>query len=72
MDTSNRVIVIGAGPVGLCLSLALAQAGAEVCLIEMLGADNFLEQVSRAVLFAKRRRRDGTNADVFFSNLFGV
>jgi 3-(3-hydroxy-phenyl)propionate hydroxylase len=43
MDTSNRVIVIGAGPVGLCLSLALAQAGAEVCLIEMLGADNFLE-----------------------------
>jgi len=48
MDTSNRVIVIGAGPVGLCLSLALAQAGAEVCLIEMLGADNFLEQISRA------------------------
>ena len=24
---SDRVIVIGAGPVGLCLSLALAQAG---------------------------------------------
>jgi len=48
MDTSNRVIVIGAGPVGLCLSLALAQAGVEVCLIEMLGEDNFLEQVSRA------------------------
>jgi 3-(3-hydroxy-phenyl)propionate hydroxylase len=48
MDTSNRVIVVGAGPVGLCLSLALAQAGVEVCLIEMLGADNFLEQVSRA------------------------
>src|SRR6476646_7907034 len=45
---SDRVIVIGAGPVGLCLSLALAQAGAEVCLIEMLGADNFLEQVPRA------------------------
>ncbi|HZD28678.1 MAG TPA: NAD(P)/FAD-dependent oxidoreductase [Xanthobacteraceae bacterium] len=48
MDTSNRVIVIGAGPVGLCLSLALAQAGVDVCLIETLGADNFLEQVSRA------------------------
>jgi 3-(3-hydroxy-phenyl)propionate hydroxylase len=48
MDTSNRVIVIGAGPVGLCLSLALAQADVEVCLIEALGADNFLEQVSRA------------------------
>ena len=48
MDASNRVIVIGAGPVGLCLSLALAQTGVEVCLIEMLGEDNFLEQVSRA------------------------
>jgi 3-(3-hydroxy-phenyl)propionate hydroxylase len=48
MDTSNRVIVVGAGPVGLCLSLALAQTGIDVCLIEMLGEDNFLEQVSRA------------------------
>jgi 3-(3-hydroxy-phenyl)propionate hydroxylase len=48
MDTSNRVIVVGAGPVGLCLSLALAQTGVEVCLIEMLGEDKFLEQVSRA------------------------
>ena len=48
MGTSNRVIVVGAGPVGLCLSLALAQTGVEVCLIEMLGEDNFLEQVSRA------------------------
>src|SRR5262245_66337214 len=45
---SNRVIVIGAGPVGLCLSLALAQAGVRVCLIETLGDDNFLEQVPRA------------------------
>src|SRR5438034_11704107 len=48
MDTSNRVIVIGAGPVGLCLSLALAQEGVEICLIEALGEDNFLEQVPRA------------------------
>ena len=45
---SNRVIVVGAGPVGLCLSLALAQAGVRVCLIEALGADNFLEQLPRA------------------------
>jgi len=45
---SERVIVIGAGPVGLCLSLALAQAGIEVCLIDALGEDNFLEQVPRA------------------------
>src|SRR5712692_8524832 len=48
MDTSNRVIVIGAGPVGLCLSLALAQQHVQVCLIEALGDDNFLEQVPRA------------------------
>ena len=45
---SNRVIVIGAGPVGLCLSLALAQRGIPVCLIEALGDHNFLEQVPRA------------------------
>src|SRR5207249_3214105 len=45
---SERVVVVGAGPVGLCLSLALAQTGVEVCLIEMLGEDNFREQVSRA------------------------
>jgi 3-(3-hydroxy-phenyl)propionate hydroxylase len=47
-DKSHRVIVIGAGPVGLCLSLALAQQGVRVCLIEALGDDNFLEQVPRA------------------------
>ena len=44
----DRIVVIGAGPVGLCLSLALAQAGQQVCLIEALGDDNFLEQVPRA------------------------
>ena len=44
----DRVIVIGAGPVGLCLALALAQQGVRSCLIEALGDDNFLEQVPRA------------------------
>jgi 3-(3-hydroxy-phenyl)propionate hydroxylase len=44
----NRIVVIGAGPVGLCLSLALAQADLQVCLVETLGDDNFLEQVPRA------------------------
>jgi len=46
--SSDRVIVIGAGPVGLCLSLALAKEGVPVTLIEALGDDNFLEQVPRA------------------------
>jgi 3-(3-hydroxy-phenyl)propionate hydroxylase len=45
---SDRVIVIGAGPVGLCLALALAQQDVQVCLIESLGDDNFLDQVPRA------------------------
>jgi 3-(3-hydroxy-phenyl)propionate hydroxylase len=45
---SDRIVVIGAGPVGLCLSLALAQQGIPVCLIETLGDDNFLDQVPRA------------------------
>ena len=48
MRKSSQVIVVGAGPVGLCLSLALAQQGVRVCLIEALGDDNFLEQVPRA------------------------
>jgi 3-(3-hydroxy-phenyl)propionate hydroxylase len=48
MTRSDRVVVIGAGPVGLCLSLALAQDEIPVTLIETLGDDNFLEQVPRA------------------------
>jgi 3-(3-hydroxy-phenyl)propionate hydroxylase len=44
----DHIVVIGAGPVGLCLSLALAQAGLNVSLVETLGDDNFLEQVPRA------------------------
>src|SRR5262252_3357208 len=45
---AERVIVIGAGPVGLCLSLALAQEDVPVTLTETLGDNNFLEQVPRA------------------------
>ena len=48
MQRSDRVIVIGAGPVGLCLSLALAQEGVRVSLIEQLGEHNFLDQIPRA------------------------
>jgi 3-(3-hydroxy-phenyl)propionate hydroxylase len=45
---SKRVVVIGAGPVGLCLALRLAQQDIPVCVVEALGEDNFLEQVPRA------------------------
>ena len=48
MSSFDRVIVIGAGPVGLCLSLALAQEGIPVALVEALEDDHFLEQVPRA------------------------
>src|SRR5947207_11402155 len=44
----ERVIIIGAGPVGLCLALALAQGDVRSVLIEQLADDNFLEQVPRA------------------------
>jgi 3-(3-hydroxy-phenyl)propionate hydroxylase len=42
------IIVIGAGPVGLCLTLALTQAGLPVMLVESLSSENFLDQVPRA------------------------
>jgi 3-(3-hydroxy-phenyl)propionate hydroxylase len=45
---SKRVVIIGAGPVGLCLALALAQQDVPITVIEALGDDNFLEQVPRA------------------------
>ncbi len=48
MATSNPVIVVGAGPVGLCLALALAQQDVAVTLIETLSDDTFLDQVPRA------------------------
>jgi len=48
MTKADRVVVVGAGPVGLCLSLALAQDDVPVTLVETLGDDNFLEQVPRA------------------------
>ncbi len=45
---SAPVIIIGAGPVGLCLALALAKSGITSTVIEQLKDDNFLEQVPRA------------------------
>jgi 3-(3-hydroxy-phenyl)propionate hydroxylase len=48
MSEPKPVIVIGAGPVGLCLTLALAQADIKVTLIEAMADENFLDQVPRA------------------------
>jgi 3-(3-hydroxy-phenyl)propionate hydroxylase len=48
MAKAEQVIVIGAGPVGLCLALALAQAGIRVCTVEQLDKHNFLDQIPRA------------------------
>jgi len=45
---TSPVVVVGAGPVGLCLSLALAQADVPVTLIEAMADGNFLDQVPRA------------------------
>jgi len=42
------VIIIGAGPVGLCLALRLAQQEIPSVVVEELRPDNFLEQVPRA------------------------
>ncbi len=49
MISKNKpVIVVGAGPVGLCLTLALTQAGLPVTLIESSPEETFLDQVPRA------------------------
>ena len=49
MDRSrNRVLIVGAGPVGLCLALKLAKEGVASTLIEQLSDENFLNQVPRA------------------------
>jgi 3-(3-hydroxy-phenyl)propionate hydroxylase len=48
MAPNKPVIVIGAGPVGLCLSLALAREGVAVTIVETMSDRNFLDQVPRA------------------------
>lgn len=44
----DRVLIVGAGPVGLCLALKLAKEGVPSTVIEQLRDDNFLDQVPRA------------------------
>jgi 3-(3-hydroxy-phenyl)propionate hydroxylase len=48
MGEGAHVVVIGAGPVGLCLALALAPTGVAVTVVEELGPDTILDQVPRA------------------------
>jgi 3-(3-hydroxy-phenyl)propionate hydroxylase len=48
MANMKPVIVVGAGPVGLCLTLALAQAGIPVIIVESMSDEKFLDQVPRA------------------------
>ena len=47
-QSENRVLIIGAGPVGLCLALKLAKESVPSTVIEQLGDENFLDQVPRA------------------------
>ena len=47
-NAKNRVLIVGAGPVGLCLALKLAQEGVASTILEQLKDENFLDQVPRA------------------------
>ena len=46
--SDDRVLIVGAGPVGLCLALKLAQDGVKSTIFEQLADENFLDQVPRA------------------------
>ncbi|HEX3503049.1 MAG TPA: FAD-dependent monooxygenase [Xanthobacteraceae bacterium] len=48
MAANKSVVVVGAGPVGLCLALALAQSEIAVTLVEAMSDESFLDQVPRA------------------------
>jgi 3-(3-hydroxy-phenyl)propionate hydroxylase len=48
MSKRLPVIIVGAGPVGLVLSIALAKADIPSVVVEQLKDDSFLEQVPRA------------------------
>jgi 3-(3-hydroxy-phenyl)propionate hydroxylase len=48
MSAKKPVVVVGAGPVGLCLALALAQSEIPVTIVETMSDENFLNQVPRA------------------------
>src|ERR1700756_5524637 len=48
MESEDRVLIVGAGPVGLCLALKLAKENVPSTVIEQLRDDNFLDQVPRA------------------------
>ena len=46
MDASeDRVLIVGAGPVGLCLALKLAKEGVASMVIEQLRVDDFLKEL---------------------------
>src|SRR5687767_730221 len=47
-ESHDRVLIVGAGPVGLCLALKLAQSGIRSTVFEQLADHNFLDQVPRA------------------------
>jgi len=48
MQQHRPVVIVGAGPVGLCLALKLTQQDVPVCVIESLPEASFLDQPRRA------------------------
>lgn len=48
MREHRPVVIVGAGPVGLCLALKLTQQGVPVCVVESLPEPAFLDQPRRA------------------------
>ena len=57
MAKPDPVVVIGAGPVGLCLALALAQQEVAVVLVEEIVVRHRLDQEDGNILLRQRQRQ---------------
>ena len=62
MNRSSDVLIVGAGPAGLSLSIALAQAGLRSTLVEQQPEEALAEQLHDALALLGTRTGAATDA----------